>query len=103
MNVLDKINMIVEQKISSYDRKLVADAIKNPPTVRFSTTISGVSVIVSPDSEGTKFAFDPEAYELEATLADIVDDLGGYKFKSRNKGSNFEFIVMLKTGRDLQK
>jgi len=103
MNVLDKINLIVEQNLSSYDKKVIIDAIKNPPTLKFKTTIGGVGVTVAPDSGGVKFVFDPEEYELEATLADIVDEMGGYKFKSRNKGNSFEFIVMLKTGRDLKK
>jgi hypothetical protein len=100
MEILDKIEMIVEQKLSSYDRKMVIDSIKNPPTVRFSTTINDTKVAVSPEEAGVKFVFDPEAYELEMALADIVDSIGGFKFKSRNKGNSFEFIVIPKTRRD---
>lgn len=98
MKVLDKINLIVEQKLSSYDKKMIIDAIKNPPTIKFRTTIGGVAVSIVPDEEGTKFVFDAEAYELETSLADMVDEMGGYKFKSRNKGNTFEFITMPKTG-----
>jgi hypothetical protein len=102
MKLLDKIDMIVEQKLSTYDRKVIIDAIKNPPTVRFSTTINDTKVAVSSEEDGVKFVFDPEAYELEMTLADIVDSVGGFKFKSRNKGSNFEFVVLPKTRRDMK-
>jgi len=80
-----------EERISSAVKRSLLDAIKHPK--KNAIVVGDKEVIVTPEGSGVSFTFDQDMYELTMTITDLIDTMGGYKQKIRNKGKNIVFTV----------
>lgn len=80
-----------EERVSSVVKRSLLSAIKRPK--KNVIVVNDKEVIVKPEGSGVSFTFDQDMYELSMTITDLIDTIGGYKQKIRNKGKMVVFTV----------
>ena len=91
MDLLSKIDMLTEERVSSKAKRTLIGLIKKPGTEKID--VNGLKVTSKPTGGGVVFTFPGDAFEVSMVLTDIVDNLGGYKFQSKAGGKHMTFIV----------
>lgn len=73
-----------EERLHSKDKRAIMGFIKSPPNSKTAHKMqSGELFKVEPVSNGVKFIYDKDDFELVTTFVDISDALGGYKFTTK--------------------
>ena len=94
MNLLQKIDMITEDRVSSKVKRMLIGLIKKPGTETID--VNGLKITSTPMGDGIKFTFPGDAFEISMILTDLIDDLGGYKFQSKSDKKHMTFTVIPK-------
>jgi hypothetical protein len=77
-------NFVNEERLHSKDKRVIMSFINEPPTSKKPFKLeTGQIVKVEPTTGGVKFTFDKDDFEVATTIVDIVDAMGGYKFKAK--------------------
>jgi len=87
---------LIEQRIPSKAKRDIIEFIKNPPNSTQKYKIGDDTIIVKPSKDGVIFDLSAEMFEAQAALVDIIDMLGGYKYKSKTSGNTVEITVIPK-------
>jgi len=90
MNLIQKIDLLTEERISSKAKRTLIGLIKKPGTEKID--VNGFRVSSKPMGDGIQFTFPGDAFEISMVLTDLVDNLGGYQFQSR-AGKQMTFTV----------
>ncbi len=95
-NLLEKIEQLLvrESRISSTAKRTLIGLIKNPKKVNIN--IDGMKVTSKPMHDGIIFTLPADDFEISMALTDIVDTIGGYKFKASASKQHMTFEVVPK-------
>ena len=95
-NLLERIEQLLvnESKVSSTAKRTLIGLIKNPK--KGNVNIDGMRVTSKPMHDGVVFTLPADDFEISMALTDIVDTIGGYKFKANASKAHMTFEVVPK-------
>lgn len=90
-NLLQENVLVKENRISSKAKRTLIGLIKKPE--KMNIDINGMKVTSKPMGDGVIFTLPADDAEISMTLTDIVDSLGGYRFKTSSSKQHMTFEV----------
>jgi hypothetical protein len=94
MKLLEKIDYITEEKVSSKAKRTLISLIKKPEKANID--VNGMKITSKPSKDGIIFTFPSDDFEVSMVLTDIVDTIGGHKFISKADKHYMTFEVIPK-------
>lgn len=91
---MKELKNLAESRISSTAKRTLIGLIKNPKKVNIN--IDGMKVTSKPMHDGIIFTLPADDFEISMALTDIVDTIGGYKFKANTSKQHMTFEVVPK-------